>query len=127
MGLLVLLLLTAVISVQLVSVATSIVGGPPLSGETVGAIELSSCKLSGVPQPARCGVLEVPENPNRPAGRQLKIGVAVIPAVGGHTRRVSSDIRSPVIRIRACYRAGPQRQHTVGSWSSCRVVSLEAL
>ena len=86
MGLLALLLLTAVISVQLVSVATSIVGGPPLSGETVGAIELSSCKLSGVPQPARCGVFEVPENPNRPAGRQLKIGVAVIPAVGGQPR-----------------------------------------
>jgi pimeloyl-ACP methyl ester carboxylesterase len=85
-GLLVLLLLTAVISVQLVSVATAIVGSPPPSGETVSAIELSSCKLSGVPQPARCGVLEVPENPNRPAGRQLKIGVAVIPAVGGQPR-----------------------------------------
>ena len=31
----------------------------------------------------RCGVLEVPENPDQPAGRQLKIGVAVIPAIGG--------------------------------------------
>jgi pimeloyl-ACP methyl ester carboxylesterase len=54
--------------------------------ESFGAIELCSCKLSGVPQPSRCGVLEVPENPNRPAGRQLKIGVAVIPATGGKSR-----------------------------------------
>jgi pimeloyl-ACP methyl ester carboxylesterase len=49
-------------------------------------IELSSCKLPGVEQTARCGVVEVPENPNRPAGRQLKIGVAVIPAIGGQPR-----------------------------------------
>jgi pimeloyl-ACP methyl ester carboxylesterase len=84
-GLLLLLLLTAVISVQWAGVVTTIVGGPP-SGEIVSAIELSPCKLSGVPQPARCGVLQVPENPNRPAGRQLKIGVAVIPAVGGQAR-----------------------------------------
>ena len=82
-----LLPLTAVISVQFVSVATAaIVGGPPLSAESFGAIELSSCKLSGVPQPARCGVLEVPENPNRPAVRQLRISVAVIPAIGGQPR-----------------------------------------
>src|SRR5260370_33684600 len=78
--------LTAVISVQFVSVANAaIVGGPPRSAESFGAIQLSSCKLSGVPQAARCGVLEVPENPNRPAGRHLKIGVAVIPAIGGST------------------------------------------
>src|SRR5260370_17676104 len=83
-GLLMLLPLTAVISVQFVSVANAaIVGGPPRSAESFGAIQLSSCKLSGVPQAARCGVLEVPENPNRPAGRHLKIGVAVIPAIGG--------------------------------------------
>jgi pimeloyl-ACP methyl ester carboxylesterase len=59
---------------------------PPLSAKSSGAIELFSCKLQGVPQPARCGVLEVPENPNRPAGRQLKIGIAVIPAIGGQVR-----------------------------------------
>ncbi|MGB7333654.1 MAG: alpha/beta fold hydrolase, partial [Terriglobales bacterium] len=42
--------------------------------------------MPGVEQTARCGVVEVPENPNRPAGRQLKIGVAVIPAIGGQPR-----------------------------------------
>jgi pimeloyl-ACP methyl ester carboxylesterase len=86
-GLLGLLPLTAVISVQFVSVTNAaIAGGPPRSAESFGAIQLSSCKLSGVPQPARCGVFEVPENPNRLAGRQLKIGVAVIPAIGGQPR-----------------------------------------
>jgi pimeloyl-ACP methyl ester carboxylesterase len=86
-GLLVLLPLTAVISVQFMSATNAAtVGGPPRSAESFGAIQLSSCKLSGVPQPARCGVLEVPENPNRPSGRQLKIGVAVIPAIGGQPR-----------------------------------------
>jgi len=69
-GLLLLLSLTAVISIQFVSVTkAAILGVQPLSAESFGAIELSSCKLSGVPQPARCGVLEVPENPNRTAGR----------------------------------------------------------
>jgi pimeloyl-ACP methyl ester carboxylesterase len=82
-----LLPLTAILSVQFVSVANAaIVGGAPRSAESFGAIQLSSCKLSGVPQPARCGVLEVPENPNRPAGRQLRISVAVIPAIGGQPR-----------------------------------------
>ena len=86
-GLLVLLPLTAVIWVQLGSVAkAAIVGGPPRSAESLGAIQLSSCELSGVPQPARCGVLDVPENPNQPAGRHLKISVAVIPAIGGQPR-----------------------------------------
>lgn len=82
-----LLALTAAVSVQFVSVANAAnVGGPPRSAESFGAIELSACKLSGVLQPARCGVLEVPENPNRPAGRQLRIGVAVIPAIGEQPR-----------------------------------------
>jgi pimeloyl-ACP methyl ester carboxylesterase len=49
--------------------------------ETIdAAIVLSSCSLPGVNRPARCGQLEVPENPNLPNGRQLAIGVALIPA-----------------------------------------------
>ena len=86
-GLRLLLPLTVVISVQFVSVANATgVGGPPRSAESFGAIELSSCKLPGVPQPARCGVLEVPENPDRPTGRHLRIAVAVIAATGGQPR-----------------------------------------
>lgn len=46
-------------------------------------LTLSPCTLPGVTQPARCGVLSVPENPARPGGRQLPIHVAVVPASGG--------------------------------------------
>jgi pimeloyl-ACP methyl ester carboxylesterase len=82
-----LLPLTAVILMQFESIvsAAGVEGSPP-SAEPSGAVELSTCKLPGVPQPARCGVLEVRENPNRPAGRRLRIGVAVIPATGGQPR-----------------------------------------
>jgi pimeloyl-ACP methyl ester carboxylesterase len=83
-GLRLLLPLTAVLSIQFVSVAnTAGVGDPPRHAKPFGAIELSSCKLPGVPQPARCGVLEVAENPNQPTGRRLRIGVAVVPATMG--------------------------------------------
>jgi len=83
-GLRLLLPLTAVLSIQFVNVAnTAGVGRPSRYAKSFGAIELSYCKLPGVPQPARCGVLEVAENPNQPAGRRLRIGVAVLPATGG--------------------------------------------
>jgi hypothetical protein len=76
--------LTAIISVQFVSVANAaIVGGPPRSVEFSGAIQLSSCKLSGVPQPARCGVLEVPENP-ADSTTAIQIAVAVLPRSQAH-------------------------------------------
>lgn len=47
------------------------------------AIVLSPCTMAGVVQPARCGALDVPENPNRPGGRRLSIRVVVIPATNG--------------------------------------------
>lgn len=47
---------------------------------------LSPCVLPGLAQPARCGVLQVPEAPDQPTGRQLPIHVAVIPATGQHPR-----------------------------------------
>jgi pimeloyl-ACP methyl ester carboxylesterase len=86
-GLRLVLRLTAVISVQLVSIANAAgAGGQLRPARSFGAIELSSCNLPDIPQPSRCGVLEVLENPNRPAGRRLRIAVAVIPATGGHPR-----------------------------------------
>jgi pimeloyl-ACP methyl ester carboxylesterase len=81
-----LLLLTVVNSVPFVTIANAAVIGDPPKSEAVGAIELSSCRLPGVERPARCGVLEVLENPDRPVGRKLAIGVAVIPASGGQPR-----------------------------------------
>src|SRR5688572_6680409 len=46
------------------------------------AIVLAPCNLPGVAQPARCGTFDIPENPTKPDGRRLQIGVAVIPATG---------------------------------------------
>ncbi len=47
------------------------------------AISLQPCTLPEFREPARCGTLEVPENPERPDGRRLSIAVAVLPATGG--------------------------------------------
>jgi pimeloyl-ACP methyl ester carboxylesterase len=46
------------------------------------SIVLAPCQLPGLAEPARCGTLEVPENPVKPDGRRLAVGVAVIPATG---------------------------------------------
>jgi pimeloyl-ACP methyl ester carboxylesterase len=49
---------------------------------STGSVALAPCKLPALAEPARCGVLDVPENPNHPSGRRLQIGIAVIPATG---------------------------------------------
>src|SRR5215467_2482639 len=58
----------------------------PKPTEALGTLTLSSCTLPGLAQQARCGVLKVPEDPDRPDGRKLAIGVAVVPATGGQPR-----------------------------------------
>ncbi len=49
-------------------------------GNANAAGNLSPCKLPGVTRAAKCGVVDVPENWDKPAGRKLSIAVAVIPA-----------------------------------------------
>ena len=44
---------------------------------------LVACMLPELAQPARCGSLEVPENPDKPEGRKITVAFAVIPATGG--------------------------------------------
>jgi pimeloyl-ACP methyl ester carboxylesterase len=78
------LMLTAVVSFHAVGVVNATVAGDPQRYlASFGAVELSSCAIAGIAQPARCGVLNLPENPGRPGHRQLPISVAVIPATGG--------------------------------------------
>src|SRR5262252_9774935 len=48
-----------------------------------GAQGLSGCRLPEVKQEAKCGVVELPENPGNADGRRLTIAVAVLPATGG--------------------------------------------
>ncbi len=47
------------------------------------SVALESCTLPGVSEPARCGSLEVPENPDLPEGRRISIAIAVLPATSG--------------------------------------------
>src|SRR4051812_12777843 len=54
--------------------------------EPPDALVLSSCALPGLADTARCGVLDVPEAPDRPTARRLPIHVAVIPAKGPHSQ-----------------------------------------
>jgi pimeloyl-ACP methyl ester carboxylesterase len=42
---------------------------------------LESCRLKGIEREVRCGTVDVPENPDRPDGRQLAIRFAVVPAL----------------------------------------------
>ena len=50
------------------------------------SVALQSCSVPGVRRSARCGAIEVLENPDRPGGRKLAIHFAVIPAANGHPR-----------------------------------------
>jgi len=47
-------------------------------------IALHPCSVAAVKRSARCGAIEVPENPDQPRGRKLQIHFAVIPAANGH-------------------------------------------
>ncbi len=47
------------------------------------ALKLTTCTLPDLGAAARCGMLDVPENPDRPEGRWLPIHIAVLPALSG--------------------------------------------
>ena len=49
-------------------------------------VALQPCSVTGVERSARCGAIEVPENPDRPASRKLEVHFVVIPAANGHPR-----------------------------------------
>jgi hypothetical protein len=54
---------------------------------------LSPCDLPGVRRPAKCGVFEVPENWDKPAGRKLSLAVTVIPA------EVAGSNKDPIVPL----------------------------
>lgn len=54
-----------------------------VSSPALAAVELSPCQLPGLEEAARCGRLEVPEDPGAPAGRKIPLNIAVLPALGG--------------------------------------------
>jgi pimeloyl-ACP methyl ester carboxylesterase len=75
------LLLAAVAALQCVSIANAAEPQNPPK-RSVGSIVLTPCKIPGLAETANCGALNVLENPTKPGGRHLQIGVAVIPATG---------------------------------------------
>lgn len=85
-----LLLTTTVVSLVCVSIAGVAAADAP---KRSSPLVLTPCRLPGVSEVARCGVLVVPENPNRPGGRRLHIGVAVIPA----TEKAQTDPLVPLM------------------------------
>lgn len=72
-------------------------GATRLAADPAGALPLEPCTLSapGLPDSvaARCGIVEVPENRAQPAGRTIRLAVAVVP---GTARRPRPD---PVVML----------------------------
>lgn len=52
--------------------------GPPPAA--AGDLQTRPCRIAGLARPARCGTLDVAENPDRPARRRLAIHFVVVPA-----------------------------------------------
>jgi len=67
----------------LLAVATLLCTNIAPAVPSADSIKLSACKLPDSTLAARCGVMQVAENPDRPAGRQVPIHIAVVPAIGG--------------------------------------------
>jgi pimeloyl-ACP methyl ester carboxylesterase len=44
------------------------------------SLQLAPCRFAELPRPARCGTLDVAENPDKPEGRRLSISVVLVPA-----------------------------------------------
>jgi len=58
-------------------------GGAGAAEDSRASLRLTPCTLPELSRPARCGSLEVPENPKRPHGRHISIAIAVVPAAVG--------------------------------------------
>jgi pimeloyl-ACP methyl ester carboxylesterase len=59
----------------------AVFGGPAIhAAEQRHPIVLNTCRIENLARAARCGTLDVAENPDKPEGRRLSISVAVIPA-----------------------------------------------
>ncbi len=56
---------------------------PAMRASAAASLPTAPCKLEDIAEPARCGELEVLENPNQPKGRRLKVHFAVLPATSG--------------------------------------------
>lgn len=67
----------------LFALAVSIPTDATAASSDAPALQLAPCTLPEVSVPARCGTLDVAENPDKPDGRRLALKVVVIPARNG--------------------------------------------
>ncbi len=63
------------------AVALALVGCAAAPEPGGPSLVLQPCHVRGVDEETRCGVLEVPEDPDQPEGRQIPLRVVVLPAV----------------------------------------------
>src|SRR4030095_8952108 len=75
------LMMTTAVWLQCAGIPNGAAAQDPPKRST-SSIVLRPCQLPGLAEAARCGGVGVPENPDKPNGRRLRIGVAVIPATG---------------------------------------------
>src|SRR5258708_6984315 len=68
---------------RVLAVFATIVALSASAAPTTAKLPTTLCQLPDVARPARCGVLDVLEDPDQPDGRRLPIHVAVIPAAPG--------------------------------------------
>ncbi|HEY1859080.1 MAG TPA: hypothetical protein VGG61_01925, partial [Gemmataceae bacterium] len=66
--------------------ATTGYGWASLSTADAGrTLAPAPCNLAGVPAPARCGTLAVPENRSKSPGHMISLNVVVLPSDGDRT------------------------------------------
>jgi len=57
---------------------------PAAAPSALPSPSLSACTIKDIARPARCGSIDVPENPSHPNGRQVSLHIVVVPARNGH-------------------------------------------
>ncbi len=93
------------------AVLTGTLGAPTAAPAAGPPVALLPCELRGVEQPALCGRLQRPLNPAEPAGRQIELHYAVLPALArnkkvdpvfffaGGPGQSAIDLAGPVARM----------------------------
>jgi len=72
----------APLAVLLALCILGMLGAVPAEAMPPNPAPLHSCQPEGFEEEVLCGTIEVPENPERPDGRQIGMNVMVLPAIG---------------------------------------------
>lgn len=81
---------TAIVTALAVLAMLTVVAlaAPKANPQGSNAIETHACYLDDLDERLLCGAIQVPENPNKPDGRQIAIHYAILPAIkNGHEKQ----------------------------------------